>query len=126
MLGDGRSDAERVRRLHDEVRAVIGECMEAVSAELTFFTLPNCFELFGFDLLVDCDWCLWLLEANAEPDFLQVCLTLLPLDVFKLTSQSVMAGRRGDVYGSTVGHGSGASCSLQHLASCWMRDLCHL
>ena len=30
---------------------VIGECLEAVSSELTFFTLPNCFELFGFDLL---------------------------------------------------------------------------
>ena len=45
--------AERMRQLHDDVRAVIGECMEAVSAELTFFTLPNCFELFGFDLLLD-------------------------------------------------------------------------
>ena len=72
VLGKEDSGAERVRQLHDEVRAVIGECMEAVSAELSFFTLPNCFELFGFDLLVDRDWRLWLLEANAEPDFLQV------------------------------------------------------
>ena len=40
-----------------------GECLEAVSAELSFFTLPNCFELFGFDLLVDEDWHLWLLEV---------------------------------------------------------------
>ncbi len=38
--------------------------MEAVSSELSFFTLPNCFELFGFDLLVDEDWHLWLLEVN--------------------------------------------------------------
>ncbi len=72
VLGDGGSHAERVRSLHEDVKAVIGECMEAVSAELTFFTLPNCFELFGFDLMVDRDWRLWLLEANAEPDFLQV------------------------------------------------------
>ena len=41
-----------------------GECLEAVSAELSFFTLPNCFELFGFDLLVDEDWHLWLLEVR--------------------------------------------------------------
>ena len=41
-----------------------GECMEAVSSELSFFTLPNCFELFGFDLLVDEDWHLWLLEVS--------------------------------------------------------------
>ena len=29
----------------------------------------DCFELFGFDFLVDADWQLWLLEVNAEPDF---------------------------------------------------------
>ena len=71
----GEATVERVRELHEGVKAVIGECMEAVSAELTFFTLPNCFELFGFDLMVDEDWHLWLLEANAEPDFLQVLLS---------------------------------------------------
>ena len=38
--------------------------MEAVSSELSFFTLPHCFELFGFDLLVDEDWHLWLLEVT--------------------------------------------------------------
>lgn len=38
--------------------------MEAVSNELSFFTLPNCFELFGFDLLVDEYWHLWLLEVR--------------------------------------------------------------
>jgi Tubulin-tyrosine ligase family len=43
-----------------------------VSHELTFFPLPRCFELFGFDLMVDADWRVWLLEANAEPDFGQV------------------------------------------------------
>ena len=41
-----------------------GECLEAVSGELTFFTLPNCFELFGFDLLLDQDWRMWLLEVG--------------------------------------------------------------
>jgi len=38
--------------------------MEAVSSELTFFTLPNCFELFGFDFLVDESWNVWLLEVS--------------------------------------------------------------
>lgn len=38
--------------------------MDAVSGELTFFTLPNCFELFGFDLMVDADFKVWLLEVR--------------------------------------------------------------
>ena len=46
-----------------------GECIECCSGELDFFTLPNCWEHFGFDLLVDQSWHVWLLEANAEPDF---------------------------------------------------------
>lgn len=37
-------------------------------------SLADCFELFGFDLLMDADWRVWLLEANAEPDFGQVPL----------------------------------------------------
>ena len=48
-----------------------GECIDAVSGELTFFTLPNCFELFGFDLMVDDQWRVWLLEVKCpafEPD----------------------------------------------------------
>ena len=53
--------------------------MEAVSSELSFFPLPNCFELFGFDLLVDSSWHVWLLEANAEPDFAQTGARLKPL-----------------------------------------------
>lgn len=66
---------QRVDSLRQQCFAVIGECLEAVSHELTFFPLPRCFELFGFDLMVDANWRLWLLEANAEPDFGQVSCT---------------------------------------------------
>ena len=44
--------AARVAQLRRDCEGVIGECLEAVSSELSFFTLPSCFELFGFDLLV--------------------------------------------------------------------------
>ena len=54
-----------------DAAALVGETFAAVSSELSFMPLDNAFELFGFDLLVDASWKVWLLEANAEPDFVQ-------------------------------------------------------
>lgn len=54
--------------------APAGECIDAVSGELTFFTLPNCFELFGFDLLVDEEWHVWLLEVTHCPLTKHACI----------------------------------------------------
>jgi tubulin--tyrosine ligase len=61
----------RCARAFQDSAALVGEAFAAVSAELAFMPLPNAFELFGMDLLVDADWHVWLLEANAEPDFVQ-------------------------------------------------------
>ncbi|DBA82238.1 hypothetical protein WJX79_003267 [Trebouxia sp. C0005] len=69
----------RVQQVSKDMQAIIGECIDAVSGELTFFTLPNCFELFGFDLMVDDQWHVWLLEANAEPDLQQTGSRLKPI-----------------------------------------------
>lgn len=55
--GMSLEDAEqRIHQVSSDMQAIIGECLDAVSGELTFFTLPNCFELFGFDLMVDDCW----------------------------------------------------------------------
>lgn len=53
--------SERTVTMWKDVEASVGECFEAVSHELTFFTLPNCFELFGFDLMGT-----WPLERFAQ------------------------------------------------------------
>ena len=55
LIKEGMEPGEarrRVDQLRRDCEGLIGECLEAVSGELSFFTLPNCFELFGFDLLV--------------------------------------------------------------------------
>lgn len=59
-----------------DAAALIGEAFAAVSSELSFMPLDNAFELYGFDLLVDDQWRVWLLEANAEPDFAQTGVEL--------------------------------------------------
>lgn len=70
---------QRCRQAARDVNALIGETFDAVSNELTFFTLPNCWELFGFDLMLDENWHVWLLEANAEPDLQQTGTRLKPV-----------------------------------------------
>ena len=70
LVADGLAPAEaeaRVAALRARVNAVVGETFEAVAAELTFFALPSCFELFGFDLMLDSAWNVWLLEAREGP-----------------------------------------------------------
>ncbi|KAJ9223167.1 hypothetical protein DTO280E4_6891 [Paecilomyces variotii] len=55
----------------DQICAITGEIFEAAARGMLvhFQTLPNAFELFGVDFLVDDAGNAWLLELNAFPDF---------------------------------------------------------
>lgn len=57
----------------EQICAVTGEVFEAAAREqmVHFQTLPNAFEIFGVDFLVDAEGNVWLLELNAYPDFKQ-------------------------------------------------------
>lgn len=56
-----------------QICEISGELFEAASKCMTihFQTLPNAFEIFGLDFLVDDKGTAWLLEVNAFPDFKQ-------------------------------------------------------
>jgi len=63
-LGDAR-----VASIKEQVRLIVAETLLAlVDQSAVFLSLPNCFELFGFDFLVDAQGQVMLLEANAGPD----------------------------------------------------------
>ncbi|KAF2167272.1 hypothetical protein M409DRAFT_66277 [Zasmidium cellare ATCC 36951] len=57
----------------DQICAVTGEVFEAAarSMGIHFQPLPNAFEIYGVDFLVDSRGTAWLLEINAFPDFAQ-------------------------------------------------------
>jgi tubulin---tyrosine ligase len=57
----------------DQICAVTGGTFEAAARGqvVHFQALPNAFELFGLDFLVDANGTAWLLEVNAFPDFRQ-------------------------------------------------------
>lgn len=56
-----------------QVCAVTGAVVEGAARAMPihFQPLPNAFEVFGLDFLLDADGCAWLLEVNAFPDFRQ-------------------------------------------------------
>lgn len=60
-------------RIFKQICQVSGEVFEAAAREQTihFQTMPNAFEIFGVDFLVDAALGVWLLELNAYPDFKQ-------------------------------------------------------
>ncbi len=56
-----------------QICAVTGDLFEGAARAMPvhFQPLPNAFEVFGLDFLVDAEGCAWLLEVNAFPDFKQ-------------------------------------------------------
>ena len=57
----------------EQICQISGEIFEAAARGMTvhFQPLPNAFELFGVDFLVDAQGTTYLLEVNAFPDFRQ-------------------------------------------------------
>ncbi|KFA77156.1 hypothetical protein S40288_08367 [Stachybotrys chartarum IBT 40288] len=64
---------ETLSGVFEQICSVTGEVFEAAarSMPIHFQTLPNAFEVFGLDFLVDATGHVWLLEVNAFPDFRQ-------------------------------------------------------
>lgn len=65
--------ADWKEQVYEQICAVTGEVFEAAAKGMLvhFQTLPNAFEVFGVDFLVDGNGRAWLLELNAFPDFRQ-------------------------------------------------------
>ena len=78
-------------KVFDQICAITGEVFEAAARGMMvhFQTLPNAFELFGVDFLVDKDGNTWLLELNAYPDFAQTGEELKEAVVGRLFEETV-------------------------------------
>lgn len=58
--------------IHQQINDTVSDLFKAAASQPTNFqALPNAFEVFGLDFLVDEAQSVWLLEVNAFPDFKQ-------------------------------------------------------
>jgi tubulin---tyrosine ligase len=73
-------------KIFSDICETVGEVFEAAAREqmIHFQTLPNAFEIFGVDFLVDEALNVWLLELNAYPDFKQTGASLQEMVVGSL------------------------------------------
>ncbi|KAJ1862315.1 tubulin--tyrosine ligase [Coemansia sp. RSA 2703] len=63
---------ERLDDLFDQICRILSDTFAAVASESTSFQAwANCIEQFGFDFLINEDYTVYMLEANAYPDFKQ-------------------------------------------------------
>ena len=109
----GRSLWAQIRRVSAQLFARLG------AARREFFTLPNTYELFGLDFVVDAAGTAWLLEVNPEPSlgmfdaddeaFLRAVQPIVPLATKEEELEGGKeAGEAGEA-GAGAGAGAGAN-----------------
>ncbi|KAJ5918929.1 hypothetical protein N7454_010073 [Penicillium verhagenii] len=83
--------ADWKEQIFSQICAITGEVFEAAARGMMvhFQTLPNAFELFGVDFLIDSTGCTYLLEVNAFPDFAQTGEDLKEVVVGRLFEETI-------------------------------------
>ncbi|KAF1804811.1 tubulin-tyrosine ligase family-domain-containing protein [Mucor lusitanicus] len=65
-------DDKDLNAMFDQMKRILADVFDACTSEMTTFqAMPNAFELFGVDFMMDEDLNVYFLEANAFPDFKQ-------------------------------------------------------
>ncbi|KAJ1921996.1 tubulin--tyrosine ligase [Mycoemilia scoparia] len=70
--GENSLNRQGLEVIYAQIKDTLASCFAAIISQTsTFQPWPNCMEQFGFDFLVDENLRVYLLEANAYPDFKQ-------------------------------------------------------
>lgn len=66
-LSKARRPPGTFQNIVSQMRAIVADAVQAAAARLNPRNIDNCFELFGFDFMLDDDCRVWLLEVNTDP-----------------------------------------------------------
>lgn len=75
----------------EDIKFIITKTMDAVKRKIDPNKRSGCFEIFGYDFMVDSDFTVWLIEVNTNPcleessDLLKRLLPRMLDDAFRLT-----------------------------------------
>ncbi|KAK4141115.1 uncharacterized protein C8A04DRAFT_39347 [Dichotomopilus funicola] len=100
----------QLHTIQSQIYTVTGDLFEAAARGMPihFQPLPQAFEVYGLDFLVDADLTAWLLEVNAFPDFKQTGEGVAGRVVRGFWEGVVRRGVRGFVLGDGDDGGKGA------------------
>lgn len=74
-----------------DIKHIVAKTMESVKNKVNSNQRKGCFEIFGYDFMVDNDLTVWLIECNTNPCLKETCPLLRKLvprmidDAFRLT-----------------------------------------
>jgi D-alanine-D-alanine ligase-like ATP-grasp enzyme len=53
--------------LVEDMKLIVIKTLDSIKRKLNSENRKHCFELFGFDFLIDQDFTVWLIEVNTNP-----------------------------------------------------------
>merc|ERR1740121_1393927 len=71
-----------------QIRSLMADTIRAAEEKLNPRAIDNCFEVFGFDFMVDANFRVWLIEVNSNP-CLELCNSYLSYLIPKMLDEAL-------------------------------------
>lgn len=111
-----RSDGFSVQEhLVPQMRSLMADALKAGGARFNPRNIKHCFEVFGFDFMVDASMRVWLIEVNTNP-CLEPCNTHLARVIPKMLDEAFMLSL-DQVFTPTTAQGKGVSNGWEKIYS---------
>ncbi|KRX02454.1 hypothetical protein PPERSA_10071 [Pseudocohnilembus persalinus] len=96
----GYENCDFMGRIYQQMQDYSYLCMQSVRKKINPEEKENCFQIFGFDYIIDDDFNLWLIEINNNPcleetsPYLQMIIPRMIDDMFKLTIDKIFPRKK--------------------------------